>query len=133
MDSIAAERLALQLVTGEVGLQNGMWGDAERRKDIINGELLCAGMGQLDATFDRRNGFSDEDAFGDVPMIYPENWSGFRSYGGDIPNIVVAAAFLVQEIKRLLMNGEDPTRLACRPDQTYNPETGIPNTEATVS
>jgi hypothetical protein len=80
----------------------------------------------LDAVFDRRNG--DETAFDEPPMIYPETWSGFRSYGGDIPNIVVAVAFMMQEIKRLLMAGEDYTRLPRRPDQAYSPETGLPNT-----
>jgi hypothetical protein len=62
------------------------------------------------------------------PGSFPEDWSGFRSYGGDIPNIVVGITFMIQEIKRLLMNGEDPTRLARRPDQTYNAATGLPKT-----
>ena len=79
---------------------------------------------QFDAIFDRRNG--DETAFDEPPMIYPEGWSGFRSYGGDIPNIVVGIAFMTQEVKRLLLKGEDYTRLARRPDLTYNAETGLP-------
>ena len=126
LDAIEAEKKALELVLGELGLQNGMWGDASKRSDIQNGQLFCGGFAQFEATFDRRWGF--EGAFEDAPGSFPEDWSGFRSYGGDIPNIVVGITFMIQEIKRLLMNGEDPTRLARRPDQTYNAATGLPKT-----
>ncbi|MCA1379519.1 hypothetical protein I6F34_01620 [Bradyrhizobium sp. BRP05] len=125
MDAIAAERAALDFVMNELARQNQMWGPANERVDVSKGELFQAGVGQLDAVFDRRNG--DETAFDEAPMIYPEGWSGFRSYGADFPNIGVAVTFLIQEMKRLAMNGEDLTRLSRRPDQTYNPETGIPN------
>lgn len=124
MNANEAEKKALELVMGELGLQNGMWGDASNRTDIQNGQLFAGGFAQLEATFDRR--FEYPGAFNEVPDCYPQDWSGFRSYGGDIPNIVVGVTFLIQEIKRLLMNGEDPTRLARRPDQTYNEATGLP-------
>jgi hypothetical protein len=126
LDVLEAERLADELVTAELAKQNGMWGDANERADVSNGELFCAGVAQLDAVFDSRNG--EPDAFDSPPEIYPKDWSGFRSYGGDIPNIVVAIAFLTQEVKRLLVNGEDYTRTSRRPDQPYNPETGLPQT-----
>lgn len=125
MDATEAEKKAIDLVLAEIGLQNGMWGSASTRTDIQDGQLFAGGFAQLEATFDRR--FDYPGAFVELPDCYPEDWSGFRSYGGDIPNIVVGVAFLVQEIKRLLMNGEDPTRLARRPDQTYNAATGLPN------
>jgi hypothetical protein len=86
---------------------------------------MHAGMAQLDALFDRQNG--EPDAFDSPPAIYPETWSGFRSYGPDIPNLVVAVAFLTQEIKRKLVAGEDYTRLARSADQVYRPESGLPN------
>ncbi|WP_315740001.1 hypothetical protein [Bradyrhizobium sp. SZCCHNR1093] len=126
MDVQQAQSKVFELVFAEISKQNEMWGAMNECADVTNGELLMAGIGQLDAVFDRRNG--DETAFDEPPMIYPQNWSGFRSYGGDIPNIIVAAAFALQEAKRLLMNGEDPTRLARRPDQKFNPETGLPAT-----
>jgi len=124
MDVLEAERLADELVTAELAKQDAMWGRLNKRADVANGELFQAGLGQFDAIFDRRNG--DETAFDEPPMIYPEGWSGFRSYGGDIPNIVVGIAFMTQEVKRLLLKGEDYTRLARRPDRTYNAETGLP-------
>lgn len=124
LDAIAAERAALDFVMSELQRQNGMWGQANERVDVSNGELFQAGVGQLDAVFDRRN--DDKTAFDEPPQIYPENWTGFRSYGGDFANIGVGVTFLIQEMKRLAMNGEDLTRLSRRPDQTYNPETGLP-------
>jgi hypothetical protein len=126
LDAIAAERAALDFITKELVRQNEMWGPANERVDISNGELFEAGVGQLDAVFDRRNG--DETAFDEPPQIYPENWSGFRSYGGDFANIGVGVTFLVQEMKRLAMKGEDLTRLSRTAAQPYNPETGLPNT-----
>jgi hypothetical protein len=125
LDVLQTERLIDELLTAELSLQNQKWGHLNERADVSNGELFCAALGQLDAIFDRRNG--EPDAFESVPEVYPEGWSGFRSYGGDIPNIIVAAAFLLQEAKRLALAGEDYTRLARRPDQPYNPETGLPN------
>lgn len=125
MDAIEAEKTALELVMNELGLTNKMWGNTNERADASKGQLFNAGFAQFDATLDRRN--RGADAFHVIPETYPKDWSGFRSYGGDIPNIVVGVTFMIQEIKRLLMNGEDPTRLARRPDQKYNPETGLPN------
>jgi hypothetical protein len=125
LNATEAETKALELVLGEIGLQNKMWGQQNERADVTRGQLFAAGFAQLEATFDHR--FDMEWAFKEIPDCYPKDWSGFRSYGGDIPNIVVGVAFLVQEIKRLLMNGEDPTRLARTADQTYNAATGLPN------
>ncbi|SHH03136.1 hypothetical protein [Bradyrhizobium erythrophlei] len=114
LDAKQAERAALDFIAKELERQNEMWGPANERVDASKGELFQAGVGQLDAVFDRRNG--EEDAFEESPMIYPEGWSGFRSYGADFPNIGVAVTFLIQEMKRLAMNGEDLTRLSRRPD-----------------
>jgi hypothetical protein len=125
LDAIAAERTAIEFVMNELTRQNEMWGPTNERVDVSNGELFEAGLGQLDAVFDRRNG--DDTAFDEQPMVYPETWSGFRSYGADFPNIGVAVTFLIQEMKRLAMNGENLTRLSRSPEQTYNPETGLPN------
>lgn len=125
MDAMEAEKKALELIAAEMGLQNNMWGNAHERDDASKGQLFHAGFAQLEATLDRQMGF--DGAFIDPPHIYPADWSGFRSYGADIPNMVVGVAFLIQEIKRKLMNGEDTTRLARGADQAYSPETGLPN------
>ncbi|WP_315729925.1 hypothetical protein [Bradyrhizobium sp. SZCCHNRI2010] len=127
MDILDAERLADQLIATEIAKQDAMWGKLNERAATGHGELMHAGMAQLDALFDRQNGGGD-DAFSEAPMIYPENWSGFRDYGSDVANLVVAIAFLRQEVKRKLLNGEDYTRTSRRPDQPYNPATGLPNT-----
>ncbi|WP_316207526.1 hypothetical protein [Bradyrhizobium sp. SZCCHNR3118] len=125
MDILEAERLADKLIADEIAKQDAMWGKLNERADTSKGQLLHAAMGQMDAVWARQQGDGD-GAFAQPPSIYPTDWSGFRSYGADIPNIVVAVAFLRQEIKRKLMNDEDYERLARRPDQTYNPETGLP-------
>jgi hypothetical protein len=125
LDAQQAQYAALGFIMAELARQNEMWGPANERVDVSNGELFQAGVAQLDATFDRRNG--ETEAFESAPEIYPQTWSGFRSYGGDFANIGVAATFLVQEMKRLAMNGEDLTRLSRTAQQPYNPETGLPN------
>ena len=124
MDILEAERLADRLIATEIAKQDEMWGKLNERADTSKGQLMHAGMAQLDALYNRHNGV--EDAFDDTPMIYPKDWSGFRDYGSDIANMVVAIAFFRQEVKRKLMNGEDYTRTQRRPDQPYNPETGLP-------
>jgi hypothetical protein len=117
LDVFEAERLTDELVSAELAKQNQMWGRLGDRTDNLNGELQLAGMAQLDALFDRQNG--EPDAFGSPPEIFPQDWSGFRDYGSDIANLVVAVAFLTQEIKRKLMAGEDFTRLARTAQQPF--------------
>jgi hypothetical protein len=126
LDVFEAERLTDELVSAELAKGSQVWGRLNERSDVSNGELMHAGMGQLDALFDRQNG--EPDAFDAPAAIYPEGWSGFRDYGSDIANIVVAVAFLTNEIKRKLIADEDYTRLARGSDQVYRPETGLPNT-----
>jgi hypothetical protein len=126
LDILQAEKLADELVTAELAKQSQMWGRASERSDAANGELMLAGMAQLDALYIRQLG--DPHAFEEPPEIFPENWSGFRDYGPDIPNLVVSIAFLFQEVKRKLMIGEDYARLARSADQPYIAETGLPNT-----
>jgi hypothetical protein len=126
LDVLQAERLADELITAELAKSNQMWGRSNERSDAANGELMFAGMAQMDALYIRQLG--DPHAFEEAPEIFPENWSGFRDYGSDIANLVVAITYLTQEVKRKLMNGEDYTRLARGADQVYRPETGLPNT-----
>jgi hypothetical protein len=125
LDVLDAERLADELITAELAKQNTMWGSSNERADVSKGQLFHAAMAQQDALWARQLGTTD--AFDEAPGIYPEDWSGFRDYGTDIANIVVAIAFLTQEVKRKLMNGEDYTRTSRTPDQAYRPETGLPN------
>jgi hypothetical protein len=97
------------MIVKEIEGQDKMWGVANERADSQNGQLLGAALAQAVAVLYRRQG--TDNAF-DLQHYYPSDWSGFRSYGGDIPNLVVAAAFIRQEIKRLIAAGEDPTRLS---------------------
>jgi len=108
---------ALALIFQEMDKQDSMWGPMNERADISNNQLQHAGMAQLDALFDRQNG--EPDAFDSAPEIYPQDWSGFRNYGSDVANKVVAVAFLIQSIKHDILQGKDTTRLARQPDQVY--------------
>lgn len=112
MDSFEAGRQADELIAKEVTGQDKMWGVSNDRADASRGELLLAALAQQHAVNERRCG--KINAFDpDKPTSpYPDDWSGFRSYGGDVPNLVVAAAYLRQEIKRLIVAGEDTTRLS---------------------
>jgi hypothetical protein len=117
MDHYEAGLKADELIAKEVAGQDKMWGVANERTDSNDGQLLLAGTSQALALIDRRQG--DEDAFESPPDIYPVDWSGFRDYGSDVANIVVAIAFLRQEAKRLIASGADTTRKSRQPTQVY--------------
>lgn len=105
------------LIAAEIARQDEMWGVANERADTKDGQLMRAGIAQLDALFARQSG--DTTAF-DFPLWpYPEDWSGFRDYGSDVANLVVAVAFLRQEIKRKIAAGEDTTRTSRQTSQPY--------------
>jgi hypothetical protein len=115
---------AARKVQAEMERQNRMWGIG--RPDHANGELTYAAIGQLVALADRQDG--DETSFDKVPADFPPNWSGFRDYGSDIANLVVAAAWLQQEIARKLRAGEDDTRTSRNPEtQPYVEGKGVSN------
>lgn len=111
-----------ELIASEVARQNAMWGPENERADATQGQLLEAGMAQLEATY--------AEDFSEVPFIYPDDWSGFRDYGTPIANLVVAAAFIRQEIARRLRLGEDYTRksrnTATQPYGTDQPAVNLP-------
>jgi hypothetical protein len=119
---IIADELILAAVAG----QDRMWGIANVRADSSKGQLLAAGLAQATALYDRRLGVSD--SFAAAPAMYPDDWSGFRDYGSDVANLVVAVAFMRQEIKRLIANGEstyrkprDPVAQPYKADQPNEP------------
>ncbi|WP_316196716.1 hypothetical protein [Bradyrhizobium sp. SZCCHNS3053] len=126
MELQLAEKLADDLIAAEIAKQDAMWGRLNERADTSRGQLFDAAHAQIWLTMAKIEGSSAEDALESAKHLYPGDWSGFRDYGSHIANIVVAIAFLRQEIKRKLMNGEDFTRAARQPDQPYNPETGLP-------
>jgi hypothetical protein len=107
-DHVKVGQAADDLIAREVAGQDAMWGRANERADSSQGQLLRAGLAQLQALQFRRDG--DAAAFNSPPAIYPADWSGFRDYGSDVANLVVAAAFIRQEIKRLIASGADTTR-----------------------
>jgi hypothetical protein len=128
MDVKEAASLARNLIDSELLLQNKMWGDTNDRADISKGQLLHAAQAQtelVNSTAYERMG--DESALEFAKSRhYPKDWSGFRNYGSNVANLVVAAAYLQNEIKRRLMNDETSYRAPRRADQPYDPATGVP-------
>lgn len=116
-DFHAAAELADSLIAGEVARQDRMWGVANEHADSSKGQLQHAAMAQLEATDMKVSGIAG--AFDSVPAIYPADWSGFRDYGSNVANLVVAAAFLRNEIKRRIALGEDTTRTSRPASQPY--------------
>lgn len=104
--------LADKLIATEVAIQDRMWGDANERADSTENQLLAAGAAQINALFFNLNaGAPRDNAFASAKHgFYPETWDGFRDYGSNVANLVVAAAFIRSEIKRRLLLGEDTTR-----------------------
>lgn len=109
-----------KLIAAEIAGQDKMWGTANDRADVSGGQMLAAALAQSHALHARRVDGTPID-YRSPPAIYPADWGGFRDYGSDIANLVVAAAYLRQEIKRLIANGEPMTRLTR--DQATQPFT----------
>jgi hypothetical protein len=125
------------LIGDEVRLQeqDKMWGLSNDRADVTKDQMIRAATAQVIIVVEkgeiRRTHIDNTNLIMDKRMpallediretVFPPGWSGFRDYGSDIANLVVAAAYLRQEIKRRIMLGEDETRAHHAPDQTYNP------------
>lgn len=127
-----ASAFARELIDAEIAKQDAMWGDMNERADVSNGQLLAAGIAQAHAVrLASENPEMRAEMFLDAQeAFYPQDWSGFRDYGSDIANLVVAAAYIHNEIKRRLLMGESHYRAPRRADQPYNPETGLPKAVA---
>lgn len=147
----AADRAAFHaeiLIDNEFDLQNRMWGKNNERADNTKGQMLKAAVAQLVLIVEKAELTSRIMQASDpqhpiaadevlrkherlvreiTDGVYPADWSGFRDYGSDIANLVVAGAYIRQEIKRRILLGEDETRAKRAPDQPYNPTTGLPN------
>jgi hypothetical protein len=120
-----------QLIKEEVDIQARMWGDTNECADTTKNQLIKAALAQLTLLIEK---FEQEHriALVDHPLspigadrraqlsavllddvrrhCYPEDWDGFRDYGSNIANLVVAAAFIRNEIKRRVILDEDTTR-----------------------
>lgn len=95
----------------EVERQDVMWGVANDRADATAGQMAAAAMAQIGLVLLKDNNVPEEVALQITKQqFYPQTWGGFRSYGSDVANLVVAAAYLRQEIKRRIVAGEDTTR-----------------------
>lgn len=101
--------IADDIIAREVAGQDAMWGRSNERADSTKGQLLLAGLATLTTLWCRRE-TGDASVFDRAPACYPEGWSGFRDYGSDVANLAVAAAYIRQEIKRLVSIGADVTR-----------------------
>lgn len=102
--------LADELIAAEIAKQDAMWGTSNERADVSKRQLMHAAAAQIYALEARYRGYID--AFTQPPVMYPEGWTGFRDYGSNVANLVVAAAYLRQEIKRLISLGESTERKA---------------------
>ncbi len=133
VDYIEAGQKADELIAREVAGQDKMWGVANERTDSQSGQLLKAGLSQMLALQARRDDPEKKwaDRFCSTDRLpYPSDSGGFRDYGSDVANLVVAAAFIRQEIKRLIANGADTTRLSRTVTQPYTadqPATSFPS------
>lgn len=125
-EQATAGQKADELIATEVAIQDRMWGDTNERADSTNNQLLDAATAQLVLLRVKNDGETPTDALEIAREFYPSGWSGFRDYGSNVANLVVAAAFIRSEVKRRILLGEDTTRAKRQPDQTYNPETGLP-------
>ena len=103
---------ASELIAAEVERQDRMWGVANERADVSKGQLAKAAEGHLHALRAKQAG--NTYAFAIPVEPYPDTWS-LRDYGSDIANLVIAAAFLHQEIKRKLAAGESYERTSRNP------------------
>lgn len=113
MDLAQAGQLADLLIAREVAVQDQMWGDANERADATDNQLIDAAMAQLGFLQLRFTGLDEAVALQAAEEeYYPTDlgWSGFRSYGSNIANLVVAAAYIRSEIKRRALLGEEITR-----------------------
>ncbi len=98
-----------QLVAAEVALQERMWDDGKQSR----GQLANAAAAHLYLVEMKRLGVTSSAAVDVAHMrLYPPDWdpTAFRDYDSDIANLAVAAAFIRNEIKRKLRNGEPTTR-----------------------
>jgi GNAT superfamily N-acetyltransferase len=127
MTNAATRPTADELIAAEIAKQDRMWGAENDRADASKGQLFDAACAQMAALRWRQGG--DAGAFDTVPSFFPEDWGGFRDYGSDIANLVVAAAYIRQEIARKLRAGECFERLARTAAQPYNTAC-VPNPES---
>lgn len=97
---------ASDAVTEEIFRQNRMWGDLSERSDVDTGELLMAGIAHAEDAYHRDLGYTEEV----LPATYPFHPDCFRNYGSKFATLVVAAAFIHQELAHLILEGADTTR-----------------------
>jgi hypothetical protein len=113
-ESYVAGNTTDALIATEVSVQEKMWGTSEERHDAAGGgQLLAASASQILLVKLLEEGCPLEEALEiALDAAYPEDWDqgAFRTYGSSVANLVVAAAFLRNEIKRRVANGEDTKR-----------------------
>ena len=109
-EQYSAGLIADAMIEREVEIQDRMWGDANERADAKGNQLLYAGLAQVILVLSKLEGDTPEQALVEGAEFYPKDWNGFRDYGSNAANLVVAAAFIRSEIKRRVLLGEDLTR-----------------------
>lgn len=101
---------AQDLIAAEVERQDAMCGASNERADVSGGQMMEAATAHIIFVAQCDGGDEREKVLADTAEFYPEDWSGFRDYGSNVANLVVAAAFLQQEIKRRLARGDSYDR-----------------------
>jgi hypothetical protein len=125
----AAFKKATEIVLSELGVQMRMWGTQNERADASDREMMCAAMAQLDlVALKGIGGLRSREAVKVAHAdFYPKNWDGFRDYGTDVANLGVAGAYLISEIARKLIAGEDFERAPRPTEQSYPAHRNNPN------
>lgn len=114
MTDIAANlEAARALINAEIDKQIAMWGASNERADADNGELLQAGIAQLEGLYYKLDS-GEWPAW--TPEVYPKTWGGYRDYGSNVANLVVAVAFLTNEAARRIGNAESTWRKPRTPE-----------------
>lgn len=117
MDAVKAGHVADDIIASEIAKQDAMWGRSPERTDSMAGELALAAGAQLDALILRRG--DCPGAFDVTPAKFPATWSGFRDYGSDVANLAVVAAYIRQEMKRLIARGAPTNRTSRKLQEPY--------------
>jgi hypothetical protein len=100
-----------ELIEKEFQGQMAMWGANNERADATDNQLTLAAAAQLTLVVAKHEGAPVKEAISKIQKdVYPSDWNGFRDYGSQIANLVVAAAYIKSEINRRLKLGEDTTR-----------------------
>ena len=113
-DEKSAKTAALEIVLGELCIAKDKHGDLSSQPNIDKGQMLLAAAAHIGYIRNKRLGNWSDKAYldGMRARFWPADWgrSGMRDYGSEVAGLAVAAGFILNEIARLIMNGESTYR-----------------------